>query len=568
MTEGREPQAKVSVASDNPFFISTIYPVVTIEEKELSLMDQIEDGYSLWGAYLPIPAGRIEYRYFTSPISYPYRFSEYGIKAIKDRLKKIEDVDPLSIREGGFPNIWPRDLRAYRSNIPHDKIVEEKFVGFKIKNWEDIEFLRFPTFLVMNIDKSVNPVKSLDDWKKMVVNWRQKIRELASNDALKKAIGISRESGDWKETPNLVFVSSPWLIWGELPPQGGKRRDPELVIREAPLLDVDPRFGPVVNGVGLDFFHEFSPVLSWRIYYCLSPWFYTGEWRHSVAPGGVSVVPGKLVQILRSVLMVHVNMPSFAEICRNLDSWLENDLVELQKDRVEFFDKFTKESIADFHSKLASKVKDYKGFADRIDRIEEIIHGYDQLLAFVKAPFRIRPTYGLEEKSDIYDAYGTELFHFLPDEDTHNDRRESERYRQVIATRLESVKKKYGRLQEEISGAHALLETRRNLLESKGVLKELDTSLKSADATLKDSDTTLKDLNKNLVKFSKETSLYSIILVSLTIVLLAVGVVVPIWQVRTAKRSSRQANWISDQADTVPGASREVSKPPTEPDTT
>ena len=439
MTEGRQPQAKFLIASDNPFFISTIYPITKIDTEELTLLDQIEDGYSLWGSYL-FTLGRTEYRYFTSPISYPFSFTDKGIKKIKEKLKKIEEIEPTSIREASLPNILPSDLRTYSSMIPKEKVIREKFIIFKIKDWDDVEFLRFPTFLVMNIDKSLYVIESINDWKKMSAYWRQKVEALNENKKFKRELGITESPHLVDNVPNLAFVSSRWLFYGKNTNEAQTLPSPGSIIKECPFLEGHSNWSQAtIIGVN-NLLHEFIPILDWRIYYSDVPWFYKGDWRLSVSPGGVVGNPGKLIQILRTVLMVHVTMPAFAERCQILEYQLERDILHLQKERSDFFNEFSTESINRFHSTVKEKVKDYQNITIEVDRISEVLLGYDQLLAFATAPFKWRPSDTLHNE-----GLGTRIFHFLQNEDTHNDRRVSERYRELITTRLDSIKKKYAR---------------------------------------------------------------------------------------------------------------------------
>jgi len=463
------------IASDSAIFIATIYPITTVDTEIIGKSELTEYGYNLWGKRIN-DFGYTDYYYFTSSLSYPFTFSHEGINTIIGKLKDSPKIDPESISIKGFPNIPPNEQKDYLKNHK-DIVIEEQYVSFKIKGWEHIEFMKFPAFVVLTLDKTQCENKTLEDYKKVVSYWKEKIEAFRNLEDLQNILGISRKSKPFSGIPILTFVSSHKFRTEDftkrclMEPEKSKRE--KLFLDEMSLFSSSNSIYPARLKLEQDLIHEYySPIYAWRIYYSVIPLFYKDEWGFAIQPGGTTVLPGKLSQILRTSLFVHVAMPEFANECKNLDDQLQKEFVVLQNTRIDFFDKFSPEEIKIFHSFLAGKMKDNQKIMHKIDRIKEMLNGYNDILSFMRSPFAMRQSYDFEaieknNNTNLNSDEGIDFFHFQKNAVEHNDRKTADRFKKLIETRLSSIEKSYFRFQEEISSAISLLENRKNTSENR-----------------------------------------------------------------------------------------------------
>lgn len=462
------------IASDSAIFIATIYPITTVDTEIIGKSELTEYGYNLWGK--PIyDFGYTDYYYFTSSLSYPFTFSYEGINTIIGKLRNFSEIDPESISIKGFPNIPSNEQKDYLE-IPKDVVIEEQYISFKIKGWEDVEFMKFPAFVVLTLDKTQCENKTLEDYKKVVSYWREKIEAFSKLEDLQNILGISRISKPFSGIPILTFVSSHIFRTGDftkrylMEPEKTKRE--KLFLDEMSLFSSSNSIYPARLKFKQDLIHEYYPTYAWRIYYSVIPLFYEDEWRFAIHPGGTTVLPGKLSQILRTSLFAHVAMPEFANECKKLDDQLQKEFIDLQSTRTDFFDKFSHKEIRTFHSFLAGKMKDDQKIMHKIDRIEEMLNGYNETLSFMGAPFAMRQSYDFEatennNNTNLNGDDGLDFFHFQKNAVEHNDRKNADRFKKLIETRLSSIKKSFFRFQEEVSSANSLLENRKNTIENR-----------------------------------------------------------------------------------------------------
>ena len=362
--------------------------------------------------------------------------------------------------------------------IPNNLLIEEEYIGFKISNWPNMNFMRFPTFTTMLFDHTKEKIRTPEDFKKITLDWRERIKQFSQMEDLKEILGIVSKTKRSHEIPILTFVSSRFLYDEDKIHNryfgGGDAREKRNLFKKEISLFPESSDHIVFKGRGF-FFHEYNPFFRWRVYYSQVPLFYEGDWRRSVYPGGPSVVPGKLSQILRVMLFTHVVMPAFAECSKSVSETLEKHLTNLQAERLRFFNKFSFKKLDSFHSMLTGRIENKHKIVNNVDRIDELLEGYDLLFHFFRAPFEIRrpddfstlrAPYDKQNKYDLIE-YELDFFHFQKSAQTHDDRRKCNRNMRIIRDRRDQIRKDLTRLDEEISNANALLENRRNLIQNK-----------------------------------------------------------------------------------------------------
>lgn len=461
---------KMIVASDFPTFISTVYLVTKPSPKVVQTMSRIEDAFNMWGKTItPTPPG--EFAYFTSPLSYPFEFSQKGIEQISLALKKIPEVDPQSISLRTFPNIATIDQKRYPKIFSKELIFEEQYISFRLTDWGAIEFKRFLTFLVISFDYSTASVGSPEAYRKISEYWRKKIETFNSNHKLMEVLGISVNSAKFRDIPILTFVSAGFYHDIKYMNRyfGGSVDRKKRFLTEVSLR---PSMAEQARLIGLNFLmHEYDQFTRWRFYYSPEPFFYTGDWRRSTYPGGVQGPSAKLGQVLRTALFVHVVLPNSANQCLLDLSEVEKNLLELQKNRIDFLDQFSAADLSNFQRKLIDIYKVRTELNYNTEKADEVLSGLDTLKLFMASAFEIRRRDTFDSTDKIPDGIfdpnlSHEFFHFNRNASFHNDREKANRYRRLIQNRLEKTKKTVSLLHGEISEASSLLESRRNMIES------------------------------------------------------------------------------------------------------
>jgi len=343
----KKANESIAIASDSPAFITTIYPLLHFDRDLVEFLEPSEDGYNLWGTFIR-SVGPGDYNVFSSPLSYPYRFSNNGKNVIIKRLKNNPFVDPSSVSIGTFSSIPKSEKRRYGSLIPKNLSVEEEYINFKISDWPNVDFMMFPTFTAILFDHTKDIIRSAENFRRVTTDWRKKIRLFIKMEDLRKILGIAPKTKDFQEVPIITFVSFLFLYddtksYNRYFGGGDPKEKRKLFKNEISLLS-ELSFPIVFKGYNW-LFHEYSPYMKWRIYYSRAPLFYDGEWRSSGYPGGTLVVPGKLSQILRVALFTHVVMPSFVKYSESITEELEKHLANIQAERLRFFNEFSFEKL-------------------------------------------------------------------------------------------------------------------------------------------------------------------------------------------------------------------------------
>ena len=299
-----------------PAFITTIYPIVKLDKTLVEVMPITENAYNFWGKE-HISERRIK-TYFPTPLAYPYQFSKMGLESLRNHLKDITLVDPTSVELKSWPTIPQKWQYEYRPDDLQTLLTEEPYVQFRVRGWDRVTFMKFPTFVAVMFDYTRQLLKSYADYKALATYWRGKIDSLRQLEDFGEVLGISRKTREWASIPILTFASSPAFMWSDA---FGQRYifSPEpweetsrLFLREISLRGISTN---ISNGeidgslVGCnDILHEKDRITVWRFYYSSEPLFYTGQnWPLMVVgPTGPEVMFNRL---LRIALFVNVTLP-------------------------------------------------------------------------------------------------------------------------------------------------------------------------------------------------------------------------------------------------------------------
>src|SRR5262245_4770094 len=144
VAETLRAEQNATSAIRGPIFISTVYPVIEVDQDLVEWVEPIPDAYSFWGKTVISSVAAEQTTFFPAPPSYPYRFSDTGIQILRQKLGEIPEIDSATITEQTFPNI-PQD-QEYLYSLEEKKkfLTTERYVSFKFKNWPHIEFMKFP----------------------------------------------------------------------------------------------------------------------------------------------------------------------------------------------------------------------------------------------------------------------------------------------------------------------------------------------------------------------------------------------------------------------------------------
>jgi hypothetical protein len=189
-TADRLPSTPPPVAIAGPMFITTIYPIVKLDHTLVEAMPIIDGDYNFWGK--EHVSEQMIKTYFPTPLAYPYQFSKTGRTSLLSRLKEISSVDPTSVELISWPTI-PQQLQyEYQPPDLQSLLIEEPYIQFKMKGWDSVTFMKFPTFVAVVFDYIRPPIRSYADYKALAHYWWDKINSLQQFEDLRDVLGISR----------------------------------------------------------------------------------------------------------------------------------------------------------------------------------------------------------------------------------------------------------------------------------------------------------------------------------------------------------------------------------------
>ena len=129
-----------------------VYPVAEVDQELVEFVETIEGAYNFWGKIVIGSVVGFDKTFFPGSLSYPYKFSDQGAQILRQRLEGVPEIDVSTITEKIFPNIPQDQLYVYTEEEKKTFLIEEKYISFKLKEWDNIEFMKFPTFVVLAFD--------------------------------------------------------------------------------------------------------------------------------------------------------------------------------------------------------------------------------------------------------------------------------------------------------------------------------------------------------------------------------------------------------------------------------
>lgn len=381
-----------------PLFIAVIYPVIEIKDELLENVEPIPDGYSFWGR-IPISLSS-QQAYFPAPLSYPYRFSKRGLITLQEELKKNPEVLPNTVQSRLHANI-PRDYQnGFQPRELKQFIVYESYVSFRLKRWDHIELMAFPTFVVLTFDYTRNTITSNRNYQEVKTRVFPTITEFQTLEPLRKSLGISRQHQPWAAIPILTFTAldsyqekiiDRIYFSGKIAPDEARR----IFLQQVSLQDFSKGLSagdPTVTHCH-EISHEMSFTSQWRLYYAPIPIFYDKDFGQRVDLFPLHGPRGAQLRILRTALFINVTLPSLISKSTNLLVDLNHALSKLRESRIRSFDEFTdkinnltvpiSEAIATLDTRIAPMLV----------RLREAEAGHDDLLSRIRFPFLPPPLY-------------------------------------------------------------------------------------------------------------------------------------------------------------------------------
>ena len=456
-----------------PVFISVVFPVVELNQERLELIDSIPEAYSFWGRM--IISMTMDKAYFPAPLSYPYRFTKRGLTALQQAIKRHSEVDSGSVQVRTASNIPKEQQYLYEPGELKQILIREEYVSFRLKRWNDIELMAFPTFLVLAFDHTKTRINSNRDYDQVIKKrFSPVLTEFQKMEDLRGTLGISRKTQRWANIPVLTFTAIDsyqenviYKIYlnGPIAPEEARR----LFLQHVSVRDyskgldnVDARVTQC-NEIG----HEISSISVWRLYYAGIPLFYDEEFGQRMDIFHLHGPRGAQSRILRTALFVNVTLPSLVKLSENVQQEVAQMLQQIRFTRAKLFNEFSNK-IDELNEPIVSAVRALETRTEpAIKRLEEALAGYDRLLDDIQysfiPPLR-RPGIKTTTQSQEPDIC-LGLFYF--DErvgSVLNDRVKAKSFVDQIRANIRSIQQDKDELSNELPSAMSLLESRRNLI--------------------------------------------------------------------------------------------------------
>jgi hypothetical protein len=327
-----------------PVFISVIYPAVELKWDRIELIEPIRDGYAFWGKI--IMSAQRDKGFFPGPISYPYRFRKSHLNTFLTELRGISLVDSRSNHIKAFPNI-PKDQQQYSPSELTQILQGETYISFRLKQWKEVEFMAFPTFLVMTFNYVKTTVNSHQDFQEVKKTFHSVVDEFRKMGELQSILGISRGNNPWTNVPIIVFTAINWYnrnvldkIHGRglIAPDEARR----LFLQNVSLLNIKEidNSDPIVTHCE-EFSSEMPSLSVWRFYYAALPLFHEGDFGDRVDPFHFFGPRGVQSRILRTALFINVTLPSLVSLSKNLQMELTQRLNNVREIRMQLSNEFS-----------------------------------------------------------------------------------------------------------------------------------------------------------------------------------------------------------------------------------
>lgn len=359
------------------------------------------------------------------------------------------------------------------NHVYDSRVVNERYISFRLKRWNDIEFMSFPTFVVLAFDYTKGQIKSNGDYQEVKKQFLPRLDEFHKMIGLQSVLGIPRERQRWDPIPVLAFtaindyhrsVLAPIYFSGPIALEEARRSFLQEVSLQNFQLDATEPVVTQCNDIG----HEMSIISQWRFYYAYLPLFFDRPFGQWVDPAPMVQAWGRQSRILRSALFINVTLPSLISWSDNLAKELVMTGAKIRETRAQLFNEFT-EKIDELSVPIREAITTLQTKIDpALARLQEAELGYDELpkqipFAFIP-PRQLRRAKVVESKEE---DVCQRLFYFTERGITISDREKAESYIREIKRNIVAIQSNRDSLSNEVAGALSFLEARRSLIWSR-----------------------------------------------------------------------------------------------------
>ena len=452
-----------------PIGIETIFPVTNIRQSLSPKTKQKNNAYEFWGTQTVdqqlVPV------YFSTPISYPWEYTQEGIQTLINALKTLPNV--ISAEQKYFPTIHPKLLEAYsRYKTLSGK---ESYILVKIQNWPHVNIMSFPIFTVLTfnyLDQSMS-------YSDIVTDWQNIMKKFGTMHDLRVILGLEPRL-DWQTLPIITHVHLPYYDTPDFHNRywGGPKRDSDErnrhFLQENSLVNYGKTKTQINSKVILcdkTAYESFSLDNRFRYYYSSGYWFL--DWDDNVVYG-FSHASSEMtwIRIIRVSLFINVVLSESVKESTGLADNINQVRLRLTEARARAFNIFTLNALESLHKEITTVEKDLKNMFSRFTRIQEALIGYDLVTKFLSYPYA-NPIYIMldsvkQHEMKNYNKCINQLFDFSRiDQDFINDRKKASSYVFDIRNNIDTYNNFTTPLKYELSDSLSLLENRRNLLWSR-----------------------------------------------------------------------------------------------------
>jgi hypothetical protein len=268
----------------------------------------------------------------------------------------------------------------------------EQYLAFKLKGWDNVEFMRFPIFLVMVFDYAEKPSVP---YERVRIEWNEKVSQFQKLESLRTILGVSRKEEPWSHIPLLTFTASAgyaeanfWnYLWGgNITPVDSKKRFLGDVSVRKFSGETDP------SDASLTHCHEISyerPRFSaWRFYYARYPVFYDKMFASRQDVGPFEGSKGSLYRILRTALFINLVLHKFESLVKMLDTDITRIFTKMREERLASINEFSSGRLSSLEATLRNATSQLENHIDPLlDRVDEVKKAYEQLIEDIRIPF-------------------------------------------------------------------------------------------------------------------------------------------------------------------------------------
>jgi len=446
-----------------PIGIESVFPASVIRKDVLRELEPVENGYEIWGREI-VTQSNIPV-YFSTPVSYPWAYTEEGAERLVRSLKQLSYVRSAEIKH--FPTIHPQLLKHYSDLRP--LAWQETYILVTLRDWSNVRLMSFPIFTVLVFEYQDPSV----EYSHLVTDWKSKVEKLTTLHELRELLGLE---------PRLRWHTLPTLTWTHLPyynsPDFGNRywsgsdrsaseRNSQF-LRENSLVSFGTENPSNRVRHCYNISYEYHPLMSnWRFFYATGDWFlgWDDKLLPSRDPSGPEMTWSRIV---RAALLVNVVLPEMVKRGSDLVETIKQEREPLISARTKAFGTFSLDAIEALHKEVGGVETRIRASRASARRIQQAIDGYESLLTFLSRPFGgpLAETFGplKSNKGKGWECV-EQFFSFQRDNRVQlNDRRKANGYATQINVNLDRLNTSLTTLQRDLSDSLSLLEARRSLL--------------------------------------------------------------------------------------------------------